>query len=790
METIKNDLNKSEEVSTAFDSSQFPFPDISPNALRVLEKRYLAKNEEGKTVETPQELFMRVAKNIATAELKYPLGNFDKANVEFYQLMANLEFLPNSPTLMNAGRDLQQLSACFVLPVEDSMEGIFEVVKQAAIIHKTGGGTGFSFTRLRPKDDVVKTTGGVASGPVSFMKVFNHATEAVKQGGTRRGANMGILRVDHPDILDFISCKDDTKEITNFNISVAITDNFMEAVRRNESYDLISPRSKKAVKQMDARMVFDKIASQAHKNGEPGLFFIDPTNRTNPTPHISEMEATNPCGEQPLLPYESCNLGSINLEKHLIEKEGQYEINWIRLEKSIRTSVHFLDNVIDMNKYPIAEIEKITKSNRKIGLGIMGFARILYKLGIGYDTEAGVDMGRKIMAFFKQVGYDASRKLAEERGVYANWKGSLHEQQGHAIRNSYVTTVAPTGTISMIADTSGGCEPEFSLIWYKNVMGGEHLPYVQDYFIEVAKREGFWYEGLLEKIIANHGSSRGIKEIPPKWQEVFVTSHDIAPEWHVRMQAAFQEHTDSAVSKTINLSSSATVEDVKKAYLLAYRLNCKGITVYRDGSRDEQVMNLGTSSKNQSAAPAATPSPTKSVTVNMALNTPTAVPQAPASPLIQIRPRPSITHGSTAKKPTSCGDLYLTINEDDNGNPFEVFANMGKAGGCEASQNEATGRLISLALRAGVEPDAIVKQLIGIRCNKPFGLGDNRVESCSDGIAKMMYGYLAKHKDYQAKTMVLATQGRVTSACPDCGCELQFGEGCEKCSNCGFSRCS
>ncbi|MHB8482727.1 MAG: vitamin B12-dependent ribonucleotide reductase [Nitrospiria bacterium] len=779
-----------EEPFISFDPSQFPPPAISPNALRVLEKRYLAKNEEGKVIETPQELFVRVARNIAQAELNYATGNFEKAYTDFYHLMANLEFLPNSPTLMNAGRDLQQLSACFVLPVEDSMEGIFEVVKQAAIIHKTGGGTGFSFTRLRPKDDVVRTTGGVASGPVSFMKVFNHATEAVKQGGTRRGANMGILRVDHPDILDFITCKDDTKEITNFNISVAITDRFMEAVRKNEPYDLISPRSGKTVKQMDARMVFDKIASQAHKNGEPGLFFIDATNRTNPTPHIAEMEATNPCGEQPLLPYESCNLGSINLEQHLIETDGKYEIDWKRLEKSIRTAVHFLDNVIDMNKYPIHEIETITKSNRKIGLGIMGFARMLYKLGIGYDTEQGIEMGRKIMAYFKHIGYDASRQLAEERGVYAYWKGSLHEQQGHAIRNSYVTTVAPTGTISMIADTSGGCEPEFSLIWYKNVMGGDHLPYVQDYFIEVAKKEGFWHDELLERIIVNHGSARGIKEIPLKWQEVFVTSHDIAPEWHVRMQAAFQEHTDSAVSKTINLPTTATVEDVKKAYLLAYRLNCKGITVYRDGSRDEQVMNLGTSSKAHGSTPAQEPAPAKTVTVTMAHNpAPVASSSAPAA-LIQIRPRPAITHGSTAKKPTSCGDLYLTINEDEQGRPFEVFANMGKAGGCEASQNEATGRLISLALRAGVEPDAIVKQLIGIRCNKPFGLGENRVESCSDGIAKMMFSYLETHKDYQAKTAALATQGRVTAACPDCGCELEFGEGCEKCSFCGYSRCS
>ncbi|HXN05839.1 MAG TPA: ribonucleotide-diphosphate reductase subunit alpha, partial [Nitrospiria bacterium] len=465
-------------------------------------------------------------------------------------------------------------------------------------------------------------------------------------------------------------------------------------------------------------------------------------------------------------------------------------------------SVRFLDNVIDMNRYPIAEIEKITKGNRKIGLGIMGFARLLYKLGIGYDSEEGIEMGRKIMAYIRTIGYDASRILAEERGVYPNWEGSLHQQQGHAIRNSYVTTVAPTGTISMISDTSGGCEPEFSLIWYKNVMGGDHLPYVQDYFIEVAKREGFWHEELLEKIIANHGSPRGVKEVPMKWQQVFVTSHDIAPEWHVRMQAAFQEHTDSAVSKTINLPSTATVEDVKKAYLLAYRLNCKGITVYRDGSRDEQVMNLGTStkasgtvatSKLEPAKPEPVATRTVTVTQNHAVSPSTHPSQTAASGennLIKIRPRPPITFGRTAKKPTSCGDLYLTINEDEHGRPFEVFANMGKAGGCEASQNEATGRLISLALRAGVEPDIIVKQLIGIRCNKPFGLGENRVESCSDGIAKMMYGYLAAHSEYKNKAISLATQGRVTAACPDCGCELQFGEGCEKCSHCGYTRCS
>lgn len=561
--------------------------------MRVLEKRYLARDGAGKVIETPDQLFRRVAKNIAQAELNYPSGNAENAEEAFYRIMANLEFLPNSPTLMNAGRDLQQLSACFVLPVEDSLEGIFETLKQAALIHKSGGGTGFSFSKLRPKNDFVKSTGGVASGPISFMKVFNASTEEIKQGGTRRGANMGILQVDHPDILDFIRCKDDLKEITNFNISVAITDRFMEAIRKKKSYGLINPRSGKKVGQLDAGKVLDEIARHAYRTGEPGIFFIDIANRTNPTPHIGKIEATNPCGEQPLLPNESCNLGSLNLEGHLKKIEGRFEIDWSHLERSIRTAVHFLDNVIDMNKYPIPAIETLTKANRKIGVGVMGFARVLYKIGIGYNTEKGIETGREVMKFIQKIGYDASCCLASNRGVYPNWKGSRHEGSGLVVRNAYVTTVAPTGTISMIADTSGGCEPEFSLVWFKNVMEGEHLPYVQDYFIEVAKNEGFWSDRLIDKIVANYGSAKGVREIPEKWQDVFVTSHDVGPEWHVRMQAAFQENTDSAVSKTINLPGRSTVEDVKNAFLLAYDLNCKGITVYRDGSREEQVMNIG-----------------------------------------------------------------------------------------------------------------------------------------------------------------------------------------------------
>ncbi|MEW6683568.1 MAG: vitamin B12-dependent ribonucleotide reductase [Nitrospirota bacterium] len=782
--------------------SKSPAPRISPNALKVLQKRYLAKDEQGRVVESPQELFERVARNIAQAERLYGTdAEVDRAYERFYTIMAELDFLPNSPTLMNAGRELQQLSACFVLPVGDSMEDIFETVKQAAIIHKTGGGTGFAFSRLRPKDDVVRTTGGVASGPVSFMKVFNHATEAVKQGGTRRGANMGILRVDHPDVLEFITCKTDTKEITNFNISVAITDRFMAAVERGEEYDLVSPRNGQTVRRLPAREVFDRIASSAWRNGEPGLFFIDVTNRTNPTPHVAAMEATNPCGEQPLLPYESCNLGSINVERHVIRQNGCYEIDWSRLEQTIRTSVRFLDNVIDMNAYPIPQIEAITKANRKIGLGIMGFARLLFKLGIAYDSNDGVAMGRQIMKFFRDIGYDESRRLADERGPYAYWEGSLHQKQGHRLRNSYVTTVAPTGTISMIADTSGGCEPEFSLIWYKNVMDGEHLPYVLEDFIEVAKREGFWRDDLIQRILDNHGSARGLSDVPEHWQRVFATSHDVAPEWHVRMQAAFQAHTDSAVSKTINLPASATVEDVKKAYQLAYTLGCKGITVYRDGSRDEQVLNIGQSAKTSVSvgseaalgAPAAT-----SVVDQVALPVvpPVLPPPAGGTPsLIMPKPRPRTTTGSTSRTKTSCGDLYVTVNQDETGRAFEVFNMMGKSGGCEASFNEAIGRLISLALRAGADPRAIVKQLVGIRCDKPYGVGPDRVLSCSDAIAKSVAEYLAAKApttlDAEIEPLaVYKRTGKVAFPCPDCGCELKFEEGCEKCGICGYSRCS
>src|SRR6266571_991621 len=765
---------------------------ISPNALRVLKKRYLAEDENGKVIETPEGMFRRVAHNLAQADAFYGATPEEvrATEEEFYAVTACLDFLPNSPTLMNAGRPLQQLAACFVLPVEDSISGIYDTLKHQALIHQTGGGTGFSFSRLRPKDDMVKSTGGVASGPVSFMKVYNQSTEHIKQGGTRRGANMGILRVDHPDILEFITCKTDTKEVTNFNISVAITDAFMKAALDGGTYDLLNPRTGKVVRQLNAREVLNKIAGAAWRNGEPGLFFIDQANRTNPTPHYAMIEATNPCGEQPLLPYESCNLGSINLENHLARTaDGRYEIDWAHLERSIRTSVHFLDNVIDMNKYPIDAIEKCTKDNRKIGLGVMGFARMLFKLGVQYDSEAGVQMGEQFMKFIAEIGYDESRRMAEKRGVYPSWKGSRHEARGQRVRNSYVTTVAPTGTISMIADTSGGCEPEFSLIWFKNVMDGEHLPYVLDLFIETAKREGFWQDGLLDKILANHGSARGIPEIPERWQQVFATAHDIAPEWHVRMQAAFQNYTDSGVSKTINMPDTATADDVMAAYLMAYELGCKGITVYRDGSREEQVMNVGVSAKEsarEKAAPAvAAPSETTRTTVDKVMEQLVAA-HAPGALPAKLE-RPTRVSGETIAINTSYGKMYLTINSLD-GQPFETFATVAKAGGMIQADLECVCRLISLALRYRIPMHEITRQLIGIQDGNPYGVGANRVLSLWDAIAKALASYHPPEQCQESTAGALAARPEGLP-CPDCKSPLVHTENCEKCYGCGYSRC-
>lgn len=565
--------------------------ELTENALLVLQKRYLKKDEKGRVIETPEEMFRRVSRNIAMAETIYnPKADVKKTEDEFFEAMANLEFLPNSPTLMNAGRRLQQLAACFVLPVEDSLDSIFDAVKETAIIHQSGGGTGFSFSRLRPKDDIVGSTSGAASGPVSFMKVFNTATEVIKQGGARRGANMGVLRVDHPDIIDFITSKDAPGQFTNFNISVAVTGAFMKNVEEDKEYPLINPRTNEIMRHVNAREVFDLIIESAWRSGEPGVLFIDRINEANPTPQLGEIEATNPCGEQPLLPYEPCNLGSINLLKALKRTNKAWEIDYKKLERLVILGVRFLDNVIDMNKYPLPAIENMANRNRKIGLGVMGFADMLVKMRVPYDSEKAFRIGEGLMQFIKGISWETSRELAGERGPFLNIKGSMFDKPDiKPVRNATTTTIAPTGTLSIIAGCSSGIEPIYSLSYTRQVLNGLQLPELHPLLIEIAKEEGVYSDELMD-YIAKRGSLSQRNGAPEDLKKIFITAFQIPPEGHVRMQAVFQKHTDNAVSKTINFQPDATQEDVKKAYLMAYQLGCKGITVYRSGTRAEQVL--------------------------------------------------------------------------------------------------------------------------------------------------------------------------------------------------------
>ncbi len=743
---------------------------ISKNAEEVLKRRYLARDAEGNLIETVEGMFRRVAATIAAADKNYDQNANDAALAEdFYQLISSLRFMPNSPTLMNAGRPLGQLSACFVLPVEDSMEAIFDAVKNAALIHKSGGGTGFSFSKLRQKGATVNSTGGVASGPVSFMRVFNMATEAVKQGGTRRGANMGILRIDHPDIEEFIHCKTDNADITNFNISVGITEAFMAAVDADKDYDLIDPKSHKAVGQLNAKEVFNEIVDSAWHNGEPGIIFLDRLNKDNAVPSQGEIESTNPCGEQPLLPYESCNLGSINLIKMLKQTVDGYEIDYDLLAQTVKLAVHFLDNVIDVNNYPLNKIAEVTRLTRKIGLGIMGFADMLLYLNIPYNSEKGVGLAEQLMAFIEEKAQEASRLLAQQRAAFPLFAQSIYKDQA-PLRNATVTTIAPTGTISIVCGCSSGIEPIFAYVYIRNVMDGTQLVEVNSVLLDVLKKRGLYSDHLMNRI-AEEGTIAHIEELPEDIRRIFVCAHDISPTDHTKMQAAFQRHTDNAVSKTVNFPNTATCDDVAEVYMLAYQLDCKGVTIYRDGSRDAQVLNIGKVHHDNGQQPADTITP---------------------------RPRPAITQGFTERVKTGCGNLYITVNFDERG-ICEVFTSTGKAGGCP-SQSEATARLVSVALRSGISVEEIFAQLKGIRCPSTIRQQGMSCTSCPDAIAKVV-AKVAEYIKNEHKTAGLTAESQgsllednrnifdTLQFCPECGNKLEHEGGCVVCRGCGFSRC-
>ena len=678
---------------------------LTDNARVVLQRRYLSKDREGNVLEDPEGMFRRVAHNLSQSEMEYGATEDQRAAVEerFYGVMRRLEFLPNSPTLMNAGRELQQLSACFVLPVEDSLDSIFTKVKETALIHKSGGGTGFAFSRLRPEGDVVGSTGGVASGPVSFINAFDAATDVVKQGGTRRGANMGILHVTHPDVLSFVRSKEDGTHLSNFNISVAVTEDFMVKAEKGEDYDLVNPRTGEVSGQLNAGEVFQQMTELAWRTGDPGIVFLDRINRDNPNPQLGDIESTNPCGEQPLLPYESCNLGSLNLTRMVRYTADDVAVDWERMSEVITTAVHMLDCVIDMNDYPIQEIADMSRRTRRIGLGVMGWSDLLIQMGVRYDSVEALELAREVMRFIQEETYRASCELAESRGPFPEWENSTYNEGPTSIpmRNSAPVTIAPTGTISIIAGASSGIEPLFALSYVRNVMDNTRLVEGNAFLEAVARHEGFYSPELMERL-ASVGSLEDL-DVPEWVKNVFRVSHDIDPRWHVRMQAAFQEYTDNAVSKTINFAHGATVEDVAEAYRSAYTLGCKGITVYRDGSKSEQVLSTGNGAQEAEAENLADPDDPDAVKI---IGLGSRVP----------RRRPRQIHGITERVRTGHGNMYVTVNMDSDGLPFEVFGAMGKAGGCDAALLEAVSRLVSLALRAGIEPSEVTRQLRGITC--------------------------------------------------------------------------
>ena len=949
---------------------------LSENAIKVLQRRYLKRDEEGNLLEQPIEMFVRVARNIASAEKKYgkPEKQIQEIERSFFDIMADLDFLPNSPTLMNAGKELQQLAACFVLPVGDSMGDIFEALKETALIQKSGGGVGYSFSRIRPRNDVVLSTKGVSSGPISFMTVFNAATDTIKQGGTRRGANMGILRVDHPDILDFISAKDDNEKLTNFNISVGVTEAFMKAVENDEKYEIVNPRTKEVYDRYSAREVFGKIVKHAWENGDPGIIFLDRLNKDNPTPNIGQIESTNPCvagdtlistnkgwiraedlhrmveeesedikiifdkralehkvskeigkeelgifeggdlkswnrgkkpvyemttfsgyklkatadhkiltlkgykelkklnkedeilicsaindnaeevierksagqntavlekkkteifyhstdrleemeyigekevfdfnepisnsfiangivvrncGEQPLLPYEACNLGSINLSHMVKEEEGTKQVDYDKLKKVVQTSVRFLDDVIDMSKYPLEKIRKMVDGNRKIGLGVMGWADLLVMMDIPYDSEEALELGGKIMSFIQDESKEASKRLAQEKGEFPNFKGSIYDTpEGYKVRNATTTTIAPTGTLSIIADCSSGIEPLFAISFVKNVMDDDKLLEVNKHFKKIAEEEGFYSKELMEKI-AETGHLDELEEVPSNYRRIFKTAHEVSPKWHVRSQAAFQKFVDNAVSKTVNFSNSATVQDVEDVYMLSYRLGCKGITIFRDGSRDAQVLTVqgknGKKAEEDKAEKTEIKEDKKMGSSNGKGKKEDAsiqAQQAEKMPTIKPRPRPDITQGMTKKYNIGgCGKLYVTVNSDEYG-ICEIFTNTGEEG-C-AALAEAVGRLLSISIRAGMDLESIKSQVEGIRCITCIADQNTSVLSCPDAVGKAIEFSL---NGYNKFDLDVTGGPRSVMICPetDCGGIMEPEGGCYVCRNCGYSKCS
>jgi len=777
---------------------------LAENARVVLERRYLAKDSEGEIIETPDQLFRRVARNLAQAELNYGADSGRMADVEnqFYRIMSQLDFLPNSPTLFNAGRPLQQLSACFVLPVPDSIEGIFDTIKHTAMIHQSGGGTGFAFSRLRPEGSTVASTAGVASGPVSFMKVFDGATEAIKQGGTRRGANMGILVVDHPDIEKFIEVKADMTTLQNFNISVAVTDKFMQAVERDEEYDLWDPHQKKVVGHRPAREVWEKLVYNAWKNGDPGLVFIDRINDANPVPQWGPIESTNPCGEQALGPYDSCNLGSINLSNFAVRRSNGWQLDWDRLGSVVPIAVRLLDNVIDMNKFPIPQIEEMSRQNRRIGLGVMGFADLLMKLGVPYNSEEAVRWAERITQFIESRANTASLQLAEERGVFPAWEGSVYNTRPDRYpdkpryRNCTRTTIAPTGTISIIANCSSGIEPVFALAFMrqhyldrKEAKKPTQLTEVNDYFLKIAEERGFYSEDLIS-FLAQGGSLIERLEVPEDVRRAFVTAHDIEPEWHVRIQAAAQRHIDNGVSKTINFAHTATPADVENAYLLAYREGCKGITIYRDGSRDLQVLShqgaQKTDMSGEETATALAPS------------------HLPETGVARRKRLPDERQSTTHKFRVGDQEGYLTVGLYEDGSPGEVFIKVSKQGSTVSGLMDTIALLTSLALQHGVPLETLTSKMKGTRF-EPSGMTDHpeirTAVSLVDYIAryleyKFVDGGDVSHEQLQLwkgnvelLDVIPSQAAQSGMGCPDCGSLLHYAEGCLICRSCGYSKC-